>query len=78
MKRVDRVEVKPGQVWEDCDWRNVGRRVRVESVDVSYAHCVTVMETGGVVAARPRKTRILLERMRPMSTGFRLVEDAKP
>jgi hypothetical protein len=63
------IEVKPGQVWEDCDKRMNGRRIKVEKIDDKYAYCHRVAFGGW-------KVRILLSRMRPNSTGFKLVENA--
>ena len=59
--------VKVGQVWQDCDKRSYGRRVRVVRVEDPYVY-VEAVATG-------RKARLMLRRMRPTSTGFRLVED---
>lgn len=66
----ERVNIEPGQVWEDCDWRSAGRKVRVLAVDATHA---TVQSPTG----RGRKTRIRLDRFRPTSTGYRLVSDAR-
>lgn len=60
-------KVRPGQVWADNDKRASGRTMRVESVDSRYAM---------VVDSRGRRSRILVERMRPTSTGYRLLEEA--
>lgn len=61
-------EVKVGQVWEDCDRRMHGRRVEVLEVDATHA-LVKVATTG-------RRTRIRLDRFKPVSTGYRLVGEA--
>jgi hypothetical protein len=61
--------VKVGQVWEDMDWRIKGRRLRVYSVGDDYARVENV-ETG-------KRTRIKVKRLKPGSTGYRLVEDPR-
>ncbi len=82
------IEVKPGQVWADNDWRSEGRTVRVDRVDSRYAYCTVLTNTnnaqrmldgklnGWAVDRRGKETRILRERMRPTSTGYRLVSEA--
>jgi hypothetical protein len=68
-------DVRVGQVWADNDSRSAGRILRVDAVDVRYAYCtvLTAARSGGRAG---RRTRIALERMRPISTGYRLVGDA--
>lgn len=54
-----------GQIWESCDRRDVGRPpVTVLAVDETYA----------VVTSGCRQSRIRVNRMRPGSTGYRLVK----
>lgn len=61
------VLVKPGQVWKDNDWRmTYDRRVTIDRVDATYAY--------GTCSGR--KTRILLSRFKPTSTGYVLVQEA--
>lgn len=60
--------VRPGQVWADNDSRSRGRTVRVVSVDDDGKATV---RSGG------KLTRIRLDRFRPTSTGYRLVEDVE-
>jgi hypothetical protein len=67
-------EVRVGQVWADNDSRSSGRTLRVDAVDVRYAYC-TVLTAGEPGGRTGRHTRIALERMRPTSTGYRLVGD---
>ncbi len=65
-------EVKPGQVWADNDRRSQGRpNIVVIAVDKTHA---TVQAPGG----SGRKSRIRLNRFRPTSTGYRLIEDVRP
>ncbi|MDH2389353.1 hypothetical protein QCN29_11225 [Streptomyces sp. HNM0663] len=68
-------DVRAGQVWADNDKRSKGRPVRVDEVDVRYAYCavLTSATPGGRTGQR---TRIALERMRPTSTGYRLLDGA--
>lgn len=82
------VEVKPGQIWADNDWRSAGRIVRIESVDETHATCTIVANPTSVQAEldkygkvwrvdmRGKTTRIQLARFKPTSTGYRLLEDA--
>lgn len=63
---MNREPVRVGQVWQDCDKRMAGRRVTVVAAGPTHA---TVEDAGG------KQTRIRLDRMRPTSTGFRLVSD---
>ena len=60
--------VKVGQVWQDVDDRMNGRRIKVVRLEVRYAIC-------DVVGAG-RQTKIRLDRFKPTSTGYRLIEEA--
>lgn len=60
--------VKPGQIWEDCDRRHVGRRLKVLKLQGTHALCEVVVTTDRVL--------IRLERFKPNATGHRLVEEA--
>lgn len=62
-------DIRVGQVWKDNDKRSAGRRVRV--VEVNFTHAVVQDPSG-----RGRRTEIRLDRFKPTSTGYRLVEDA--
>lgn len=68
-------DVRPGQVWADCDPRSTGRHVRVEAVDGSHATVVQCDPHGRVHDDRKpaRRTRIRVDRFRPTRTGYRLV-----
>lgn len=72
MSRSERAEVKVGQVWQSCDPRDgasagrPARAVEVFKIEGRYAH-VRNRHTGIC-------TRIQLDRFRPGSTGWRLVE----
>jgi hypothetical protein len=77
--------VKPGQVWQDCDKRAYGRTVRVVDVDATHATVELVAQRGrpargheDAQRAEPgRRTRIRLDRFKPTSTGYRLVQDTE-
>jgi hypothetical protein len=64
VSRVTAPEPRVGQVWMSCDKRDVQIEREVVAVDERY---VTL---GGL-----RQSRVLRERMRPISTGYRLVRD---
>lgn len=77
-------EVQPGQVWEDCDPRSEGRAVRVERLfrregqkyacTEPYALCTVIADRKGARRSSVgRKVQIALRRLRPGSTGYRLV-----
>lgn len=69
--------VRPGQIWQDNDKRGYGRQVRVVETDSTHAlvelHQPRQLHLPG---AKPgRRTRIRLDRFRPISTGYVLVQD---
>jgi hypothetical protein len=81
-------EVRPGQVWESCDKRDNGRRVKVlevfrEMADgspfrVGYAIVEQVAHRDPVRAQNNgRRSKIRLDRFRPTSSGYRLVSDTE-
>src|SRR5258706_10107741 len=74
-RRVVSVDVRPGQIWESCDKRDHGRRVKVKEVvrDGDTLYAVVQSPTG-----YGRKSRIRLDRFRPNSTGYRLVGTSTP
>lgn len=67
--------VAVGQVWADNDWRSRGRTVRIVGIETNRVLVETVTGTGGKPAPKRKPTRILLNRLRPNSTGYRLVSD---
>lgn len=77
--------IRPGQVWADNDRRCEGRTVRVDVVDGTYAYCTVLTNIAWVQQRieagkeqsdqRGTKTRLMLRRMRPTSTGWRLAQD---
>lgn len=64
-------KIRPGQLWMDNDPRSTGRRLRVVEVDDRYAYC----ESPAGLGSKSRKSRILIDRLHPTSTGYRLIED---
>lgn len=59
-------DVRPGQVWQDMDKRMGYHRLRVVRIDGEHVILENII--------RPDlKTRVLIRRMRPGSTGFQLV-----
>lgn len=74
------IQVKPGQIWADNDKRSKGRHIRIVAMNGSRAlvEQVAYNERDGIAAALPgvRQTRIRLDRFRPTSSGYRLVQDA--
>lgn len=67
--------VAVGQVWADNDWRSRGRTVRIVAIEKNKVLVETITGIGGKPVAKRRPTRILLNRLRPNSTGYRLVSD---
>lgn len=68
--------VKAGQVWADNDKRSEGRKVRILSVGETHAVVEQYVPRGS--SAKPgRQTQIRLDRFRPTSTGYRLVQDVE-
>lgn len=66
--------VRVGQVWADNDKRSEGRTLRVDAVSARHAQCVVL--TPATPGSRTGHTvRILLERMKPVTTGYRLLAD---
>jgi len=64
-RKVKRIEVKPGQVWRDCDKRSGDRKVEITAVDGDFAYY-----------EKPKRGRIRLKRMYPHGTGYELVSEA--
>jgi len=65
-------DVRPGQIWADNLGCFAGRTLRAEAVSARHAQC-TVLTTARSGGPLGRTVRILLERMQPTSTGYRLV-----
>lgn len=62
------VKVKAGQVWRDNDQRMGPREIKVLAIEGDRA---IVQRVSGVGT----KTKIRLDRFRPTTTGYRLVQD---
>lgn len=75
---TDPTVIRPGQIWQDNDKRSYGRKVRVVETDTTHALVELYVPRGaGHLHAKPgRQTRIRLDRFRPTSTGYRLIQDA--
>jgi len=80
--------VRPGQIWEDCDARAKGRTLRVDRIETHtfqaggitglVPHAVCTVLTPPANAGHRRighQVTIRVSRMRPTSTGYRLVTD---
>lgn len=73
----DATEVRPGQVWADNDKRAKGRTVTVKYLETHtdpFSH--RKITRANVLDSRGRVSRIRVDRFRPNSTGYRLIEDA--
>lgn len=70
-------EILPNQVWSDNDPRSEGRTVRIDSTDNRYAYCEVLTAAGGTVP-KVKRARILIDRLHPTRTGYRLIEDPAP
>jgi hypothetical protein len=82
------VRVRVGQIWQDNDKRSRGRKLLVVKIGKKYATVELVdartwpnrsasLRDDDPRRAQPgRRTYIRLDRFRPTSTGYRLVEDA--
>lgn len=64
-------EVRKGQLWADNDKRCSGRKLRIHEVTATHAvaYAWNPNDTEG------KTTRIRLDRFKPTSTGYRLIED---
>lgn len=70
--------VKVGQVWSDNDKRSKGRRVKILEVHTEMADGRPFANPYAIVQhplGWGRKTTIRLDRFRPNSTGYTLVDD---
>lgn len=75
-KKIDKPEVKRGQVWRDMDRRQPGRWLVVGSVDDGVATCRVHQRNrflDDMVADTCRTTRVRVDRFRPTATGYELV-----
>lgn len=82
------LHVRPGQIWADNDARNAGRTLRVDRIEmhtfsagalegkVPYAVCTVLTQADNYPQGRiGHQVTIMVSRMRPTSTGYRLVTD---
>ena len=63
--------VKVGQIWQDCDRRMHGRKLRVVKIEGTHAYCANAAELSDRI-----RTKIRLDRFKKGSTGFVLVQEA--
>ncbi|MEY9876608.1 hypothetical protein ABH931_006118 [Streptacidiphilus sp. MAP12-33] len=68
--------VRVGQIWQDNDPRSYGRKLRVLEVGDTHALVELHQPRRDTNAKRGRQTRIRLDRFKPTSTGYRLIQDA--
>src|SRR5690606_34003686 len=76
--------IRVGQVWADNDSRGQGLRglrtlnvVAIEKGYVRRAICEVLTDWDGEPPQRAREVRIKVDRMRPTSSGYRLVEETR-
>ena len=67
-------KIRAGQTWADNDPRSEGRTIRIESVNDQYAQCEVLTAVGGGVP-KVRRVRLLIDRLHPIKTGYRLISD---
>jgi hypothetical protein len=66
------------QVWQDNDPRSAGRQVRIVELTDTHAVVRLVQARNPVGSATPgRRTRIRLDRFRPISTGYQYIRTEK-
>lgn len=71
-------DVRPGQVWADCDSRNRGRTLLVLLVDEAGEHATCEVLTDAPYRNSAGKRRVIrVSRMRPSSTGYRLLREGE-
>lgn len=68
-------EIKPGQIWADDDPRNQGRLLEVVSIGETHVQLRETVDRVGNPSDRLSKVQI--RRMKPGSTGYRLVQDVE-
>lgn len=62
------------QIWQDNDPRSSGRQVRIVELTDTHALVVLHQPRNPASSAKPgRRTRIRLDRFRPISTGYRFI-----
>lgn len=78
---------KPGQIWADNDRRATGRTIRIDRITNGTATCTVLtnraaaqdeLDRGQTYLTDRRGTtvRVRLDRLRPTSTGYRLIQHA--
>lgn len=69
------IEVRAGQIWQDCDTRMGNRHGKVLEVRDGKVIMNRSTATGQII--NDREIRIALSRLRPTSTGWTLVRDVQ-
>jgi hypothetical protein len=74
--KQESIKVESGQIWQDCDYRMTYRFGEVDYVDDKYAYLkpVSVIENRVHYFSGMKNIRIRLDRMRPSSRGWKLVD----
>lgn len=86
----DAPTVRVGQVWADNDKRSAGRHLLVVAIEPARPATVGTVPAKAVVeqcdaagtvhrdgTGRAKRTRVRLDRLKPTSTGYRLVKDVE-
>jgi hypothetical protein len=60
--------VRPGQIWENCDPRNKGAYFQILTIREDMGYAITKRQNGML-------GRVKLTRFRAMTNGYRLVRD---
>lgn len=79
MAKIEAIEIKIGQVWTPNDprFRDVCfTRYQVVAITPDRVIFDVITKPDGSPVARPRRVRILRDRVKPTSTGYRLVVEA--
>lgn len=71
---MDTPGFRVGQRWQDCDKRSRNRVVEITNVDAAHVDAKIVSDDLGPQRIG-RNTRIARARMKPTSTGYRLLAD---
>lgn len=67
----NQTEPAVGQVWADNDPRSRGRLVHIVALDETHATVEVVQSPAGVRPQLGRRSRVRLDRFRPIRTGYR-------
>lgn len=62
------MDVKVGQVWENCDPRTPGKQFVVVSINEKLGYIITKKTSG-------RFGRVKITRLKPRTNGYKLIRD---